>query len=93
MFKQGTGLGLSICKTIISILKGEIGVESKEGKGVYFLVYYPLLTGKSLLMAGWIQTNCLICEQTQFSGIMGSEENRLPVFCLPFTDTLDNTAA
>ena len=92
MFKQGTGLGLSICKTIISILKGEIGVESKEGKGS-LLVYYPLLTGKSLLMAGWIQTNCLICEQTQFSGIMGSEENRLPVFCLPFTDTLDNTAA
>ncbi|MBP7384624.1 MAG: hypothetical protein KA958_08665, partial [Parabacteroides sp.] len=36
MFKQGTGLGLSICKTIISILKGEIGVESKEGKGSTF---------------------------------------------------------
>ena len=34
-FAQGTGLGLSICQMIISHLGGELGVESKEGKGTH----------------------------------------------------------
>lgn len=35
-FAQGTGLGMAICKAIIDTLHGDIGVESKVGKGSTF---------------------------------------------------------
>lgn len=40
-FIQGAGLGLSICKVIIEAYQGEIGVESKPGKGSTFWIWLP----------------------------------------------------
>lgn len=47
-FIQGTGLGLSICHMIVEHLKGEIGVNSEEGKGSTFWFTLPYRKGQIL---------------------------------------------
>lgn len=40
--ENSTGLGLSIVKTLVSKLKGSIGVKSKEGEGALFTISLPV---------------------------------------------------
>jgi len=44
--QEGSGLGLSIVKAYVEMLKGEIRVESEQGKGSTFTFSIPYLPGK-----------------------------------------------
>jgi signal transduction histidine kinase len=41
-FKQGAGLGLSICKTIATILKGDVHLDTSYTNGARFVFQLPL---------------------------------------------------
>ena len=44
---EGSGFGLSIVHGIVQRHRGGIHVESEEGKGAIFTLYFPMLEGKS----------------------------------------------
>ncbi len=43
MHSEGTGIGLYLVKTLVSLLDGEIKVDSKEGVGSTFSLFFPLV--------------------------------------------------
>jgi PAS domain S-box-containing protein len=49
----GSGLGLTICRDLVSLMKGDIQVQSVEGEGATFVVRLPLARAPQLSLVEW----------------------------------------
>ncbi|MCB0548674.1 MAG: response regulator [Phaeodactylibacter sp.] len=49
---QSTGIGLSLAKELVTLMDGEIGVESREGKGTTFTIRIPIRQQAPLVEEG-----------------------------------------
>jgi signal transduction histidine kinase len=49
---EGTGLGLHLCRRLLTLMHGEIGVESEFGKGSRFCFTIPRQVGRPVRRSG-----------------------------------------
>ncbi|MDO5573529.1 MAG: response regulator [bacterium] len=52
---SGTGLGLSITKSLVELMNGQVGVESKAGEGACFWAVIPFATATEKLCRSYTQ--------------------------------------
>ncbi|MCP4946774.1 MAG: response regulator, partial [Aestuariibacter sp.] len=66
----GTGIGLAICKQMVDLMKGDIRVESKQGRGTRFTVELPLQISKRPMQVEQLQVtglNILLVEDIELN--------------------------
>ncbi len=66
----GTGIGLAICKQMVDLMKGEIHVSSKVGKGTRFEIVLPVQISNSPMKVAQLQVtglNILLVEDIELN--------------------------
>lgn len=79
---MGTGLGMLIVKNLVTLMNGEISVQSQVGKGTTIIVTIPLEISKDQTKSVAIGAHCKLDEQQElkfFEGlkILVAEDNEL----------------